>query len=60
MKVTITILSNVGFLNYFNSKEVYAIKGFDTERKARNYCKKYNVTIFETLPENVGDFQYCD
>jgi len=39
--------SNVFRLVFFNSKEVFNIKYFDTERQAKNYCKKYNVTLVE-------------
>ncbi len=46
------------FLDFFNSKEVYSIKGFDTVRKAKNYAKKFDVAIFEKMPDNIGDFQY--
>jgi hypothetical protein len=60
MKATITTISNRCFLNFFNSKEVYSIKGFDTVRKANNYAKKYGYTIFEKLPEGVKDFRYCN
>lgn len=58
MKATITTISNMCFLNFFNSKEVYSVKGFDTVRKATNYAKKYGYTLHNTLPEGVNDFQY--
>lgn len=60
MKAIITTVSNMCFLNYFNSKEVYSIKGFDTVRKARNYAKKYSIEVFEQLPDGVSDFEYCN
>ena len=60
MKATITTIGNQAFLNFFNSKEVYSIKGFDTVRKATNYAKKYGYTIYDKLPEGVKDFEYCN
>jgi hypothetical protein len=60
MKVTITTIGNQAFLNFFNSKEIYSIKGFDTVRKANNYAKKYGYAIFEKLPDGVKDFEYCN
>ena len=60
MKVTITTIGNQAFLNFFNSKEIYSIKGFDTVRKANNYAKKYWYAIFEKLPDGVKDFEYCN
>lgn len=60
MNVTITKIANMAFLNFFNSKEVYSVKGFDTVRKAANYAKKYGYKIHETLPQGVNDFQYCN
>ena len=60
MKATITTLGNMVFLNFFNSKEIYSVKGFDTIRKATNYAKKYGYTIYEKLPEDVREFDYCD
>ena len=48
------------FLNFFNSKEIYSVKGFDTVRKASNYAKKYGYTIYEKLPEGVREFEYCN
>ena len=33
MKATIETMGNQTFLNFFNSKEVYSVKGFDTVRK---------------------------
>ena len=53
MKVTITTIGNQAFLNFFNSKEIYSIKGFD-------YAKKYGYAIFEKLPDGVKDFEYCN
>jgi hypothetical protein len=60
MKATITTISNMCFLNFFNSKEVYSIKGFDTIRKAKNYAKKFGYTLFEKLPDGVEDYNYCN
>lgn len=48
------------FLNFFNSKEVYSIKGFDTIRKAKNYAKKYGIELFDSMPNGISDFTYCD
>ena len=51
MKAKITETKNgYTFLNFYNSKEVYSIKGFDTKRKALNYAKKYNIELADTLP----------
>lgn len=55
--VAITKLSNMVFLNFFNSKEVYSVKGFDTERKAKNYAKKFNYNLVSSIPENIKDFE---
>lgn len=60
MKATITTMGNMTFLNFFNSKEIYSVKGFDTVRKATNYAKKYGYQIFDKLPSTVKDFEYCD
>jgi hypothetical protein len=60
MKATITTIGNMVFLNFFNSKEIYSVKGFDTIRKANNYAKKYGYTIFDSLPIEVKEFEYCD
>ena len=60
MKATITTVGNRVFLNFFNSKSIYSIKGFDTKRKANNYAKKYGYAIFDKLPEGVKDFEYQD
>ena len=40
-------------VSFFNSKEVYAVKIFDTKRKAENYAKKYGYTVFYSLPAEV-------
>ena len=54
MKAHIKTLANdYTFLNFYNSKEVYSRKGFDTARKAKNYAKKYNIELTETLPDNI-------
>jgi hypothetical protein len=60
MKATITQIANMVFLNYFNSKEIYTVQGFDTIRKAKNYCNKYGITIFGELPSGVAEFQKWD
>ena len=46
MKATTNKLnSNMFTLNFYNSKEVYDIKYFDTLRKLNNYVKKYSVEV---------------
>jgi hypothetical protein len=60
MKATIKTIGNQSFLDFFNSKEVYSVKGFDTVRKAKNYAKKYGYELFEKLPEGVKEFEYCN
>jgi hypothetical protein len=60
MKAIITTVSNMSFLEFFNSKEVYSVKRFDTVRKASNYAKKYSIELFEKLPDGVGQFEYCN
>lgn len=57
MNVFIKTFGNQTFLNFFNSKEIYSVKGFDTVRKAKNYATKYGYTIFETLPEGISEFE---
>jgi hypothetical protein len=59
-KVYITEISNMCFLNFFNSKEVFSVKGFDTVRKAKNYANKCGYELFESKPEHIADFEYCD
>jgi hypothetical protein len=59
-KVFITEISNMCFINFCNSKEVYHVKGFDTVRKAKNYAKKYNYTLVDKMPEGINDFEYCN
>lgn len=53
MKAQITETKN-GFttLNFYNSKEVYSRKSFDTKRKALNYAKKYNIELTDSFPIN--------
>jgi len=54
MKAQIKTLQNgYTFLNFFNTKEVYARQGFDTNRKALNYAKKYSVVVVDTMPEEI-------
>ena len=60
MNATVTQKGNMVFLNFFNSKNVYSIKGFDTVRKANNYAKKYGYTLNNKLPDGVREFEYCD
>ena len=40
-------------LNWFNSKEIYCTKGFDTKRKALNYAKKYGTEVVDTMPDGI-------
>lgn len=54
-----TTANGYTFLNFFNSKDVYYVKGFDTKRKALNYAKKYSVTLFEKMPEHVCAHSIC-
>ena len=60
MNAYISTISNMCFLNFFNSKSVYSVKGFDTVRKASNYAKKFNIKLHDARPEGVNDFEYCD
>lgn len=60
MKATITTIGNWSFLNFFNTKEIYSQKGFETVRKAKNYATKYGYEIFETLPTGVSQFENCN
>jgi len=48
-----TTANGYTFLKFYNSKEVYYIKGFDTERKAKNYAKKTGAELTNELPENI-------
>lgn len=57
MKVAIRKISNMVYLDFFNSKEVYAIKGFETERKARNYAKKCGKELHENLPNGIKEYE---
>ena len=53
-KVVLVELKNkMVAMNFFNSKEVYSQKYFDSMKKAQNYCKKYNYAIISKLPENI-------
>ena len=47
------------FVNFYNSTEVYTQQGFDTERKAKNYAKKYGYTV-TARPEGIESFSRCD
>jgi len=54
MKAQIKTLANgYTFLNFFNTKEVYARQGFDSKKKALNYAKKYSTELVETMPEEI-------
>ena len=53
-------IGNRVFLNFFNSKEVYSIKGFDTIRKAKNYANKYNYKLVDKMPNYIKEFEYLD
>lgn len=57
--VAIKKLGGMYFVDFFNSKEVYSTKGFDTERKAKNFCKKYGYKVHDRLPEGV-EFELWD
>jgi len=50
-------IGNMAFLDFFNSKEVYSIKGFDTLRKAKNYAAKWGYTLYDELPEGVSEYK---
>jgi hypothetical protein len=56
-KVFIKRYGNMVFLNFFNSKEIYSVKGFDTDRKARNWAKKYGYEVLEQLPAGVSEYE---
>ena len=43
---------NAIMVSLFNEIRVVSQKWFDTEKKANNYCKKYNYEIC-IMPENV-------
>ena len=60
MKATIRTYGNMTFMDFFNSSSVFSIKGFDTVKKAKNYAKKWNIEVFESLPTGVKEFQYND
>jgi hypothetical protein len=47
----VELSNNMIVMNFYNSKEVYNQKYFDTLRKAQNYAKKYNVTITDSNKE---------
>lgn len=44
------------FLHYFNTTEVYSLNVFTTERKARNYAKKWGYTLVDKLPDGVKEY----
>lgn len=46
------------YLNFFNSKEIYSVKRFDTMRKATNYANRWGYIIYTELPETVKYFTY--
>ena len=57
MKVAIKQIGNQFYLDFFNSKEVYSIKSFDTERRALNFVKKYNCELYHVLPFGITGFE---
>jgi len=58
-KASLKQVNNSFSLYFFNSKEVYDIKFFDTKRKALNYAKKYNVLIEEKeLSQQKADYLF--
>ena len=57
MKVAIKQIGNQFYLDFFNSKEVYSIKSFDTERRALNFVKKYNCELYQVLPFGIKGFE---
>ena len=59
-KALLSNIGNMSFLGFFNSSRVYSIKGFDTERKARNYANKFGYEIFTELPAGVADYENID
>ena len=59
-QATIRIFGNMIYLDFFNSSEVYSIKGFDTLRKAKNYARKFNITLVDKIPKTIKDFEYYD
>lgn len=59
-QATIRIFGNMIYLDFFNSSEVYSIKGFDTLRKAKNYARKYNITLVDKMPNKIKEFEYND
>lgn len=52
---TLVKKGNMFIMEFFNSKEVYDIKLFETERKAKNYAKKWDVKIHDSRP-NTEDY----
>ena len=59
-KAIMTTKGQMTFLQFFNSTEIYSIKGFDSIRKAANFAKKNDITIFQNLPAEVTSFEYCN
>lgn len=53
-------IGNMAFLDLFNSRSVFAVKGFDTIRKAKNYAKKCGYQLHDQLPEGVAEYQNPD
>lgn len=58
--VKIRKVGNMVFADHFNSSEIFLVKGFDTERKARNYAKRNGYKVVDEIPETVSEFQYWD
>ena len=59
-QATIRIFGNMIYLDFFNSSEVYSIKGFDTLRKAKNYARKFNITLVDKMSNKIKEFEYND
>lgn len=59
-KAFLNSIGSMTFLGFFNSKEIYSIKGFDTKRKAQNYANKFGYEIFYKLPDGISEFQNCN
>lgn len=49
-----TTANGYTFLHFFNSTRVYSMQGFMTERKAKNYAKKYQYQLHTELPNGIS------
>jgi len=49
-----TTANGYTFLHFYNSTRVYSLQGFDTERKAKNYAKKFDYELTTTLPDGIA------